>query len=105
MSTSNSPPEGLHALKQACKDVGVSLMPVVAAARRWVNPETYRGAPIYDAKYERQYTNTNRGTGAIIEKTEPNIQAGRAIRQAMGIPVSWRGFNWTICHIWGIDDP
>jgi hypothetical protein len=70
-----------------------------------VNPETYRGAPIYDAKYERQYTNTNRGTGAIIQKTEPNIQAGRAIRQAMGIPVSWRGFNWTICHIWGIDDP
>lgn len=23
----------------------------------------------------------------------------------MGIPVSWRGQNWTVCHIWGIDDP
>lgn len=59
---------------------------------------------MYDAKYERQYTNKKR-TGAISTKTEPNIQAGKAIRQAMGIPVSWRGFNWTTCHVWGIDDP
>ena len=58
-----------------------------------------------DAKYERQYTNTKRGGTTAEPKTEPNIQAGKAIRQAMGIPVSWRGFNWTVCHIWGIDDP
>jgi hypothetical protein len=68
-------------------------------------PEYHRGAPIYDAKYERQYTNKKRGGEDVSLKTEPNIQAGKAIRQAMGIPVSWRGYNWTVCHIWGIDDP
>jgi hypothetical protein len=108
--------DGLDELEQACKNAGISLMPLLAATCRWVDPETFRrlpiwypefhrGAPIYDAKYERQYTNTKRGTSEAVPKTEPNIQAGKAIRQAMGIPVSWRGYNWTVCHIWGIDDP
>jgi hypothetical protein len=109
-------PDGLDLLEQACKDAGISLMPLLAATCRWVDPETFRrlpiwypeyhrGAPIYDAKYERQYTNKKRGGEDVSLKTEPNIQAGKAIRQAMGIPVSWRGYNWTVCHIWGIDDP
>src|SRR6266478_17103 len=109
-------PDGLDALEQACKDAGISLMPLLAATCRWVDPETFRrlpiwypeyhrGSPMYDAKYERQYTNTKRGGEEASLKTEPNIQAGKAIRQAMGIPVSWRRYNWTVCHIWGIDDP
>lgn len=36
--------------------------------------------------------------GSKVLKTEPNIQAGKAVRQAMGIPVSWRGHNWTVCE-------
>lgn len=110
------PSDGLDELEQACKRARVSLMPLLAATCGWVDPQTFRrlpiwypefhrGAPIYDAKYERQYTNTKRGTTEAVPKTEPNIQAARAIRQAMGIPVSWRGYNWTVCHIWAIDDP
>jgi hypothetical protein len=113
---SNCLPDGLELLERACKDAGISLMPRLAATCRWVDPETFRrfpvwypeyrrGSPIYDAKYERQYTNKRHGESAAILKTEPNIQAGKAIRQAMGIPVSWRRYNWTVCHIWGIDDP
>jgi hypothetical protein len=112
----NPLPDGLDLLEQACRDAGISLMPLLAATCRWVDPETFRrlpiwypeyhrGAPIFDAKYERQYTNKKRGTEEAMPKTEPNIQAGKAIRQAMGIPISWRGYNWTVCHIWGIDDP
>jgi hypothetical protein len=109
-------PDGLDALEQACGDAGISLMPLLEATCRWVDPETFRrlpiwypechrGAPMYDAKYERQYTNKRRGASEMSPKIEPNIQAGKAIRQAMGIPVSWRGHNWTVCHIWGFDDP
>jgi hypothetical protein len=31
---------------------------------------------MYDAEYERQYTNKRRG-GEISQKTEPNIRAGK----------------------------
>jgi hypothetical protein len=108
-------PDGLDLFAQISRDLNISVTPIIERACRWVDPktfqmlpvwypETHRGGPMFNAKYDRQYTNKRRG-GEPIPKTEPNIQAGKAIRQAMGIPVSWRGYNWTVCHIWGIDDP
>ena len=51
-----------------------------------------------------QYTNTNRQSGQTVAKMEPNIQASRALVKALGISGK-RPPNWTVCHIWGIDDP
>ena len=116
IANGNLLPDGLDALESACVDARISLMPLVCATCKWVDPETFRRlpvwypeyhrrAPIYDASYTRQYTNTRKTTGEVLNKTEPNIHASKAIRQAMGLPVGWRGYNWTVCHIWGIDDP
>lgn len=72
---SKLPPDGLDLLDEVCKDAGISLMPLVAKTCRWVDPKTFRllpvwypeihrGAPMYDSKYERQYTNKKAQRGS-----------------------------------------
>jgi hypothetical protein len=90
------------------------IVDLIARTSKWVNPaafralpvwypESYRGAPSYDATWRRRYTNTSRTSGQITEKTEPNILAGKAFIAALGLRRKVE--NWTVCHIWGRDDP
>jgi hypothetical protein len=46
-------------------------------------PETARKRPLYDAKWESVYTNTNRLTALTTDKVEPNIKAGKAFIAAL----------------------
>jgi hypothetical protein len=109
MTESFSLPDGLDELREEMPLV----INLIARTARWVHPdafralpvwypETARGRPIYDAKWTRIYTNTNRSTAAVTDKAEPNIKAGQAFVAALG---SDRRDNWTVCHIWGVDDP
>lgn len=86
---------------------------MIAATARWVHPDTFRalpvwypetarGRPMYDARWAQVYTNTKRQTGTVSDKVEPNIKAGKAFVAALGTP---KVPNWTVCHIWGVDDP
>ena len=108
--------DGLEVLDSACEKAGVNFIPLIAETCRWVDPrtfralpvwypESYRGAPSYDAKWQRRYTNTSKSTGKTVEKSEPNILAGRALWRAFGIAPQSKPKNWTVCHIWGVDDP
>lgn len=85
----------------------------IAKSARWVHPDAFRalpvwypefarGAPSYDANWSRRYQNKNRTTGQVVEKWEPNIKAGKAFLGALG---AVKTPNWTVCHIWGVDDP
>lgn len=102
-------PDGLDELKHEIP----SIVDLIVRTAKWVHPdafralpvwypETARRQPIYDASWQRVYKNTNRVTGAVTEKFEPNIKAKEAFRTALG---ARRTNNWTVCHIWGVDDP
>ncbi len=101
--------DGLEAIRPELPRV----VEMIATTTKWVHPETFRalpvwfpetarGRPSYDASWSSQYKNTNRTTGKTVEKNEPNIKAGKAFKAALGVA---KTSNWTVCHIWGVDDP
>jgi hypothetical protein len=88
---------------------------IIARTYRWVHPDTFRqlpvwcpwsarGRPLYDRTWQRRYTNTKRSTQQTIEKVEANVTASQALIAALGV-ASPKPRNWTVCHIWGYDDP
>lgn len=102
-------PDGLSELRKEMP----TITNLIAHTARWVHPETFRalpvwypeiarGQPIYDAGFSAVLTNKNRVTATVNDKSEPNIKAGKAFVAALG---TRRTGNWTVCHIWGVDDP
>jgi hypothetical protein len=104
-------PDGNEALRD---DIPV-VVELIERTARWVNPETFRrlpvwaphtarGRPLYDARWTRRYTNTRKATGVTAEKFEGNVAALQALVAALDV-ASPKPKNWTVCHIWGYDDP
>jgi hypothetical protein len=104
-------PDGNDALREDIPAV----VELIERTVRWVNPETFRrlpvwaphtarGRPLYDASWSRRYTNTRKATGVTAEKFEGNVAALNALVAALGV-ASPKPKNWTVCHIWGYDDP
>ena len=104
-------PDGNEALRQDIPAV----VELIERTARWVNPETFRrlpvwaphtarGRPLYDANWARRYTNTRKATGVTAEKFEGNVAALQALVAALDV-ASPKPKNWTVCHIWGYDDP
>jgi hypothetical protein len=102
-------PDGLEELRDELPIITM----MIARSARWVHPDTFhampvwfpetaRGQLVYDATWGRVYKNKNRETGAVTERNEPNIKAGQALMAALG---ATKTVNWTVCHIWGVDDP
>lgn len=50
------------------------------------------------------YTNTRKLTGVTAEKFEGNVAALNALVAALDVAAP-KPKNWTVCHIWGYDDP
>jgi hypothetical protein len=104
-------PDGNDALRE---DIP-AIIELIERTARWVNPETFRrlpvwaphtarGRPLYDAGWSRAYTNTRKATKITSEKFEGNVAALKALVAALGV-ASPKPKNWTVCHIWGYDDP
>ena len=104
-------PDGNEALKDDIPTV-VSL---IERNAKWVNPNAFhrlqvwyphiaRGQPLYDATWKNPYSNTRRATGASAAKFEGNVAASKSLIAALGV-ASPKPKNWTVCHIWGYDDP
>lgn len=104
-------PDGNDALR----DDIPAIVELIERTARWVNPETFRrlpvwapqtarGRPLYDATWSRQYTNTRKTTGVTADKFEGNVAALQALVAALDV-ASPKPKNWTVCHIWGYDDP
>jgi hypothetical protein len=102
-------PDGLAELERELPIV----IDLIAHTARWVHPDTFRalpvwypevarGAPSYNAKWGSVYRNTNRSTKVETDKSEANINAGKALVAALGTK---KRDNWTVCHIWSVDDP
>ncbi len=100
-------PDGLDELEEEMPRI----TDLISRTARWVHPETFqalpgwypetaRGRPSYNSKWETVYTNTSRSTAAVLNKAEANIQAAKALVAALG---TCKTFNWTVCHIWGVD--
>lgn len=92
-----------------------AVVELIERTARWVNPETFRrlpvwcpytarGKPLFDSSWSRRYTNTRRATGETAEKFEGNVAAIKALVAALDV-VKPKPRNWTVCHIWGYDDP
>jgi hypothetical protein len=92
-----------------------AVVELIVRTARWVAPETFRrlpvwcpevarGQPLYDAGWQRRATNTNRVSRATSEKYEGNVAALKALVAALDV-VPPKPSNWTVCHIWGYDDP
>ncbi len=88
---------------------------IIARTCRWIHPDTFRqlpvwcpwtarGRPLYDTTWQRRYTNTKRATKQTVEKVEGNVAASKALIAALGV-ANPKPRNWTVCHIWGYDDP
>jgi hypothetical protein len=101
-------PDGLAELERELP----SIIALIARTARWVHPDTFRalpvwypevarGAPSYDANWGSVYTNTNRSTKTTTDKSEANIYASKALVAALGTK---KKDNWTVCHIWSVDD-
>lgn len=101
-------PDGLDELRHALPTV----VELIEKTSRWVHPDTFRllpvwypetarGQPIYDASWSRQYSVKRGALDRTVEKFEPNIKAGKAFARALGTA---KRPNWTVCHIWGVDD-
>jgi hypothetical protein len=97
-------PDGLEEMKSELP----LITEIIARTARWVHPDTFsalpvwypeiaRGSPSYDADYKE--VRKHKGT---LDKVEGNILAQKALRYALGATDS---ANWTVCHIWGVDDP
>ncbi|MFZ5443736.1 MAG: hypothetical protein ACOZQL_27260 [Myxococcota bacterium] len=106
----NALPDGLELLKAEVKRIAE----LIACTARWVHPDTFhslpvwypefaRGRPSFDATWTRRLTNTKRQSGQVAEKVEPNLKARAAIQHALGLGSLPK--NWTVCHVWGVDDP
>lgn len=104
-------PDGNDALRE---DIP-AIVELIERTARWVNPETFRrlpvwaphtarGRPLYDATWSRRYTNTRKATGITAEKFEGNVAALTSLVAALDV-ASPRPKNWTVCHVWGYDDP
>jgi hypothetical protein len=102
-------PDGLEELKEEMPRV----IGLIARTARWVHPDTFRALPVwypeiargelsYDRMWSTVYKNKNRSNGRVTEKSEANIRAGKAFVMALG---ARKRSNWTVCHIWGVDDP
>ncbi|MGJ5206540.1 hypothetical protein [Bradyrhizobium sp. HKCCYLR20261] len=88
---------------------------LIARTARWVHPDTFRalpvwaphaarGQPLFDSEWSRRYTNTRKATGITSEKFEGNVAAAQALFAALDVQLP-RPKNWSVCHIWGYDDP
>ncbi|WP_252181139.1 hypothetical protein [Azospirillum sp. B4] len=88
---------------------------LIASTARWVHPDAFRAMPVwypehargrtsYKADWASVYTNTSRQTGQTQDKVEANIQARKALLGALGLR-NGMPKHWTVCHIWGVDDP
>jgi hypothetical protein len=88
---------------------------LIARTARWVHPDTFRalpvwaphaarGQPLFDSGWSRRYTNKRKATGITSEKFEGNVAAPQALFAALDVQFP-RPKNWSVCHIWGYDDP
>jgi hypothetical protein len=104
-------PDGNEALRE---DIP-AIVELIERTSRWVHPDTFkalpvwaphtaRSRPLFDASWARRYTNTRSATGVTAEKFEGNVAALKALVAALGV-ASPKPKNWTVCHIWGYDDP
>jgi hypothetical protein len=104
-------PDGNEALQE---DIP-AIAELIERTARWVHPNTFkalpvwaphaaRGRPLYDASWTRRYTNRHKATGTTAEKFEGNVAALNALVAALDVAVP-KPKNWTVCHIWGYDDP
>lgn len=104
-------PDGNEALRA---DIP-AIVELIERTARWVHPDTFkalpvwapqtaRGRPLYDATWTRSYTNTRKATGITVDKFEGNIAALNSLVAALDV-ASPKPKNWTVCHIWGYDDP
>ena len=104
-------PDGNDVLRQ---DIP-AIVELIEKSARWVHPDTFkalpvwapetaRGRPLYDASWTRRYTNTRKATGVTSQKFEGNVAALKSLVAALGVS-SPKPKNWTVCHIWGYDDP
>jgi hypothetical protein len=104
-------PDGNEAIRE---DIPAVIDLIVRTAR-WVHPATFqrlpiwcpevaRGQPLFDAGWTRRYTNTKRSNAVTLEKFEGNVAALKALVAALDVATP-KPSNWTVCHIWGYDDP
>lgn len=99
-------PDGMSAIEVDLP----TLVAMIARTARWVHPDTFRALPIwcpdtargrprYDAKFQRQLISAKG-----VPKVEENIRAGEALVRALGARTNPKPAGWTVCHIWGYDD-
>lgn len=97
-------PDGLDTIREELP----AIIKIIARTGRWVHPDTFRSFPIWYPETARGLPSFNAAYDRILQhkktrdKVEGNIWAQTALRNALGATDCG---NWTVCHIWGIDDP
>ena len=92
-----------------------AIIELIERTARWVHPDTFKSLPVwvpqaargralFDARWMRPYTNRRAATGVTAEKHEGNVAALQTMIAALDVAPP-KPKNWTVCHIWGYDDP
>jgi hypothetical protein len=97
--------DGVEEIRHAIPQI----VELIAATAKWVHPDTFRALPVWYPENARARQLCNAGwselrfTRTKQPKLEGNGIAGRALKAALDVPRNTN--NWTVCHIWGYDDP
>jgi hypothetical protein len=98
-------PNGLDEIRE---ELPVFLQ-LIERTARWVNPDSFRSLPVWypecargSQRYLADWKTIRRNSIRNVDVKEANIKAGTALRGAIGAK---KAPNWTVCHIWGTDDP
>jgi len=106
--------DALHVLQE---HLSISdIMSLISKTARWVDPETFKALPVwypeyarknqlFKADWETKSQNKTKGTQVFTYKKEGNVQANKALTDALGLEGKHSRQNWSCCHIWGVDDP
>lgn len=87
------------------------IVKIIEETARWADPITFKKMPIWAPYIARKgeiipkHKNRKAKSGGEKTRKETNVAAQAAFLAAIDIAVVKRPKNWTVCHVWGYDDP
>ncbi|MBI5138069.1 MAG: hypothetical protein HZA24_12140 [Nitrospirae bacterium] len=90
---------------EALRDDIPAVVELIERTARWVHPETFRRLPVWAPHTARGRLLYDAGwTHVPTGRRESNVAALKALVAALDV-ASPKPKHWTVCHIWGYDDP
>jgi len=81
-----------------------AMVEMVEKTARWIHPNTFHSLPVWAPQIARKQARYTADGKRNRSKSEGNDAAIQTIKDALDVARPYPK-NWTVCHIWGYDDP